>query len=470
MFKKSIANIWKILKFLIFFGFCIFVYETVSFGIFLIKNNKEIKNHKFQIWNKTKLEKWNNIRKYDLFTLKNFGEFEYTIKEKNIINILPSEINNLSDIDSFFSFNQIKSYKDYNLIAIEPIDELGALILFLKSQKNKLEPIKNIILTGFKKRNKENNNTIEKTSLNTPNNQLLYSFNFNQKTINGNLTFFNYLKPKNENQYPTKWFAITSAKNFLDNLNLEKINLKIANKFSKTNIDAHFFLDGRNQWETKIDLSYFLENNEKIQAKPFLDYLILEINFENEEQAKLFTSKDKIASFWSNEDNHENGFYKQKDSQLDFYTFNKNFFNFDLALSKKINNSLFTDFQNNLENSTNLLRINSETYIDLSTNFKVSIPLDNQDIVGSIYSNSNQKYLLNFVENNSSWWLPLKYQNNAQNDFRNLLLNKYNDKVSNFLTQYTYDIFRKNTKTNQNKSFQEVFNQKYPNQELGYIL
>ncbi|VEU58616.1 hypothetical protein [Mycoplasmopsis gallinacea] len=406
----------------------------------------------------------------------------YNYKRDGIINKKASDIKNIDDIDEILEFKSNDLYQKYYVYGVEAFDEIGHLIIYLIDKKDwNGEEItdfshinfENIQIDDFKqqktpdipvsiKREKEIDNSVGLKILNSDN-----------EMTTGNARFVNYLSPDNESQYPTKWFLLSAGHLFFDQMDQEEFDLTLfhTNLEDKT-VKAKVIQDGRDQWNFSAEVfKKFLpwEYRDK-ELHTYLDYAIIEINFETEEDAKKWTStkpqNDIFSDSYRNNFSTFSGYFDLENGENVFKyidTENKWLYLFDpVYFGLRINNS--TQFFANDQ----IINSNGTYYVDLSTSIMPSgtkFKQGSSGVVEKINSIPNIKIAFN---EKSGLWMPTKIVEEFE-FFKDVFSSKISENAGIYLmSNFKYDIFNHNEKLNQSKSFDKIFETLYPNKTLGF--
>ncbi|WP_156954223.1 hypothetical protein [Mycoplasma buteonis] len=456
---------------------------------FYIYQSWKEENPKFSHFNKN-----NNLLSYNLLhdihtnilsssDLEGFGSFS---DNSYRVSRYPSDVKTIQDVDNFYKFEDKNFYTNFVLVGREVFDEIGVLVLYFErrenfSQKNieKLNPnnMHKVILNGFRK--KDISSKKPETTINaaTEVNNIGFYYQNSDKTEIGNGNFFNFIKT-NDNSYPRKWFLITAGHTLYDAFDKESFNLNLFNTDVNIKVQAKVVQDGRNQWDYDLTLltKNLPDNLKEKGISPYLDYAILEIDFQNEDDAKKVTStniKDNIfyqiygfkkpTGFYDIEE--EKSVYKYIESSNRYnYKYSK-YFSEPTSANSEIYSYLEVPYLKNEK----VFILNDKLYIDLSY---YEIFTDTKLGLGSsgIAVNADITPYIKIAENkNNGLWMPFLNTNKLRESYETILNFLFNDNVSNTYIDLGYNIlFEDKYAANQSKSFEKTFQNLYPNSELGF--
>ncbi|QIW61968.1 hypothetical protein [Mycoplasmopsis gallinacea] len=406
----------------------------------------------------------------------------FNFKRDNIINKKASDIKNIDDIDDIIEFDSNDLYQKYYVYGVEAFDEIGHLIIYLIDKKDwngeeitdfsniKLE---NVQIENFKEEKIPDVPVSIKTEKEIDNSVGLKILNSNNEMMTGNARFINYLTPENQGEYPTKWFLLSAGHLFFEQMDQEEFDLTLfhTNLEDKT-VKAKVIQDGRDQWNFSAEVfKKFLprEYRDK-KLHTYLDYAIIEVNFQTEEDAKKWTSIDPENDIFS--DLYKNNFYTSS-GYFDLEN-GENVFKYINTENKWL--YLFDSVRFNLriDNSTHffandqIINSNGAYYVDLSTSIMPSgtkFQEGSSGVVEKINSIPNIKIAFN---EKSGLWMPTKIVEEFD-FFKDVFSSKIKDNAGTYLmSNFKYDIFNYNEKLNQSKSFDKTFEKLYPNKKLGF--
>ncbi|AWX69796.1 hypothetical protein DP067_00160 [Mycoplasmopsis anatis] len=240
---------------------------------------------------------------------------KYKRNEEKIQNTLPSEINK-NNLNELIEFSQ-----DVELSMVRPYDSQGCAILGLLIPKGFFSKEKEkaiLIIKGLKKSRislLENEITFENGLSGEYNkyrkNQVMFTVDNGEYTSSANGVFIDYLINNNED-YPLTWYMLTNI-HTLNNYWNSNNYYKYQSFFTKAKQDSKFTLYNR-LYTDKItqtpkvvfmgfdifdsNLNKFKEKlhveNYEDDLEEFIDLAIVEVKFDNAEQAKKFTRIDWI--------------------------------------------------------------------------------------------------------------------------------------------------------------------------------
>ncbi|WP_426460893.1 hypothetical protein [Mycoplasma hafezii] len=390
------------------------------------------------------------------------------------------DIKTAKDLDKILFLTNPDEYENFQLAGFEYWDEYGMLIVYFKNNAYSFltsDGYSSIMIEGFQKiKPKKVQNEIIKENYNAPN-QIGFYYQNENKYISGNGTFLNYLKPKTG--YPTKWFLFTAGHLFFDKFDDKLFQMNLFTTENDTKVNVRVIQDGRNHIKRDISaLSSLLpEKYRNLKLNSYLDYAILEINFENEEIAKKFTSIDESDSLFSKSSlRNEIGYFDfQKNDTITFKSFENQAHHTIPFIDSNELIDLVSLYQPNifvpfLENNK-VFEIDNQYYIDLSPLVMFSNSNFSHGSSGMVVSNEDKPFIKTSNSNNDGLWLPLK----TDLSLPDALYHVYNEQIDienkfEVLRELYYDIYFdiENNFVKQNKSFMSTFKKLYPNENLGF--
>ena len=422
---------------------------------------------------------------------KNFNIVQDDENYKDIIDGLKSEIFNLKNIiknqeemlkekNNFFDFNNNNNNKnsEYEMFLNNNYEEISAI---------NYEPDK-IDDDSFLKVNinlNNNNNDINNDNNNINNNEFLYDLNNNNNNENYNLEKY---KIKSLNNNNLEKYKIKSLNNNLENLKIKSINIEKYKKYLEEikNTDISFNINSlqeqiNNIKEDKNLIENFIENNKNLIFEEEIENKINEIKFyydkyielindkliENIEQNMILKCNLKEINNLNinNQKNIEilndkkNNFYSE--NKKDILKINEEIENIKISINEnnKLKNKIFESFQKNIKIKKILKQILLNLLIGLKNK---NYNKDNEKLIESkklyenkiknilLDKNKKEKEIFDFkkkVENlekklkekdDKIYELKLLNNNNTKNynnNNNNNILNKLNQKKSNYINQ-----------------------------------
>ncbi|RIV16874.1 hypothetical protein [Mycoplasmopsis gallopavonis] len=312
----------------------------------------------------------------------------------------------------------------------------------------------------------------------TPKNNVGYTLDINENQgMLANGRFFEFLSPKNTNQYPTKWFMLTTGHTMVSKFDLPKFTFKIFNNNAEKEVEAKVILDGRDQWDTNLEPFKALlpEDYQNIELHSYLDYAIVEVNFATPEDAKLFTStdwQDNILFSQNELDNQLGYFDKNANNQTVYKSISNPNRGYKLLYKKDgYNKVLWPEFTNSFLIDQRLLKINGQNYIDFSTNFKIKATNFPEGSSGVVIGNYRTNLWIKTASTNEDGlWLPTRISEKEQDVFKSILATRTNAKIAESWSNLTYDIIGNFERENSGKSFIKTFQKLYPESEPGFLV
>ncbi|WP_426461198.1 hypothetical protein [Mycoplasma hafezii] len=436
----------------------------------------------------------NNFEKTITYEIERFSYFnntQITLNESpflsnyaNVINLdyisqhYASSIKTAADLDKIMVFLDKSYYEKYHLVAFEYLDEQGILILYFKDDMYSKIPFfgyLNFIIKGFKKKDREFHSLKTSNQNLTSKNSVGFYYTSNNKTILGNGMFLNYLKPTNHS-YPNKWFLFTVGHLFWDQFDNKPFEINIFNTQKNVKALAKVIQDGRDTFNNDLSkIKNLLPNNlQNEEILSYLDYAILEINFNSEYEAEQVTS-DNIndTAFKTILFNENLGYfdYQNNRSQFIYYDgrnhFNEKYFNSPTIIGSVSN--YYSKTKVPFFDEYKVFKLQDRNYIDLSPTFIFKNTNFDSGSSGLISSNHNNNFIKIANSNNKGLWLPFNFE------FKNLsdqLTAQYNlgdsDEWYEYFKQFSYDIYFERPNINQNKCFIKTIRELYPNRTLGF--
>ncbi|VEU58614.1 hypothetical protein [Mycoplasmopsis gallinacea] len=449
------------------------IWDVTDFEI-IERPGFRLKNPKNTIYSVSRVDNL-EYTKIDNFK-RSFELYENVIKNKYV-----DQIETLTNIDSLIYFYDNSIYDEYKVYGLEKLEDQGILVIYLIESKNwdgqeisdfSDKKIYTISIGGFLKRD-VSYKLLESQNHKIDNSVGIKITNSNQETTIGNARFINYLSLDNEGEYPTKWFLLSAGHLFFEQMDQEEFDLTLfhTNLEDKT-VKAKVIQDGRDQWSIKMTpFEYFLpEEYKNSELHSYLDYAIIEVNFESEEEARKWTSISQENNIFSenyvNKFNEDSGYYDIQNNQSVFkhiQTNNKHLLldSFKTFLINKISFNFFEDKK--------VFELNGKKYIDLSSMIIPSGTNFEKSAQGSVEKiNSSPNIFIGTSENNG-FWLPTKITSEFKY-FEKYYSRKYANSGSLLMFNYRYNIFYNADNLNQAKSFDKTIETLYPTKRLGFEL
>lgn len=442
-----------------------------------------------------KAKEFENANVQEIILDKNYGEY----LKKIGIEIDNSKIvgKNISDkdlkLDEIINFKHKKA--NFKITRWYRIREMGRVIVYIRASEHIISnPERNeifVILDGFDHEIKLPDNNIETREI--VNNIGIKIINNEAGTItNSNGFFIDYEINEKEN-YPTTWYLMLPLHSleYFSNLNNYDLTSKYLSKkykensiFSIYNSNSSLELKNVNLVFTGFDIfksnlnylkNYSNKFNEDENIEEYIDFAVLEIKFNTEEEAKRYTSISEIDYF-------SNIFLKEN---VNFTPFDKFNFQFRNAKDNSIvksnnyyvdddpylhynpyilfnNKSFKTSFliNNNFISKFNYNQIDGENYVDITTGIGFSeTGFDNGSSGSIIYNQDFFGYKVSNYRNiNVGVYVPLIW-NNISSFKSNIVDQINNPNIFNDLVLESYNLIYGNEKTQKNwylKSLREI--------------
>ncbi|QIW61967.1 hypothetical protein [Mycoplasmopsis gallinacea] len=432
---------------------------------------KQTKNTIYSVSRLNNLE----YKKIDNFK-RSFELYENVIKNKYV-----DQIKTLTNIDSLIYFYDNSIYDEYKVYGLEKLVDQGILVIYLIESKNwdgqeisdfSDKKIYTISIGGFLKRN-VSYKLLESENHKIDNSVGIKITNSDQETTIGNARFINYLSPDNEGEYPKKWFLLSAGHLFFDQMDQEEFGLTLfhTNLEDKT-VKAKVIQDGRDQWSIKMTpFEYFLpEEYKDTELHSYLDYAIIEVNFDTEEEARKWTSTSQenniFSESYTNNFNQNAGYYDVQNNQSVFKhieTKNKQLLldAFKTLIINKISFNFFEDKK--------FFELNGKKYIDLSSMIMPTGTDFEKSAQGSVEKINSVPNIFIGTSQNNGLWLPAKMTSEFQY-FDKYYSRQYPNSGSLLMFNYRYNIFYNADNLNQAKSFDKTIETLYPTKRLGFEL
>ncbi|MBW0594361.1 hypothetical protein HUN03_00800 [Mycoplasmopsis anatis] len=433
-----------------------------------------------------KMYKNNNIE--DILSNENYGNFlkeiGIEIDKSKIIDKKISEID--FDIHDLIKFKYKKA--NFKITKYFKLPELGRLIVYIKASEQIISDPENnqifVIIDGFQPEKLVQSDEISKEGTRKIKNNIGIKIinNESQTITNSNGFFFDYAINEDEN-YPKTWYLLVPIHSleYFSNINNYELTSKYLNNTYEQNSELHLFnsnesislkdvnlvFAGFDIFKSNLNYLKKFSNNfdEHDNLEEYVDFAVLEVKFDNEEDAKKFTSISEVNYF-------SKIFLKNDINFKVFDKFNFQFINSDknsrifnakywpesviykynpyiIFNSKTFNTSLLIN--NNFISKLNFNNINGSKYIDITTGIGFSETGFNDGSSGSIIFNNDffGYKVSNYRNLNVGIYVPLIWNNIEI--FKNDIVDKLSNSTvfDNFILE-PYDLIYGNEQTQKN--------------------
>lgn len=411
---------------------------------------------------------------------KYLREIGIEINKSKIIGKKISENN--FDIYDVISFKYEKA--NLRITNIYKLPEMGRIIVYIRASEQIISDPENneifLIIDGFERESQIQNHDTSKKIIN---NTAIKIVNNESGTITySNGFFFDYLI-KDDESYPKTWYLMLPLHSleYFSNVNNYELNSKYINKAYKQNSDFFIYnsIESVNKKDVNLvfagfdifnsNLNYLKKFSNKFNEydnlEECIDFAVLEVKFDSEDEAKKFTSISEVDYF-------SKIFLKENVSFKPFDKFNFQFINtsnnstvannnynsksviyqhspYIFFNSKNFNTSFMIN--NNFISKSNFNNIDGNKYIDITTGIGFSKTGFGDGSSGSIIFNNDffGYKVSNYRNLNSGIYVPLVWNNLEL--FKSNIVDKINniELFDNFILE-PYNLIYGNEKTQKN--------------------
>lgn len=432
-----------------------------------------------------KAKEFENADVQEIILDKNYGEY----LKKIGIKIDNSKIVGKNIYDKDLKLDEIINFKykkeNFKITRWYRIREMGRVIVYIRASEHIISnPERNeifLILDGFDHEIKLPDKNTETREI--VNNIGIKIVNNEAGTITNSNGFFIDYEINEKDNYPTTWYLMLPLHSleYFSNLNNYELNSKYINKAYKQNSDFFIYnsIESVNKKDVNLvfagfdifnsNLNYLKKFSNKFNEyenlEEYIDFAVLEIKFDSEDEAKKFTSISEVDYF-------SKIFLKENVSFKPFDKFNFQFINTSNNLtvtnndynsksviyqhspyiffnSKNFNTSFMIN--NNFISKSNFNNIDGNKYIDITTGIGFSKTGFGDGSSGSIIFNNDffGYKVSNYRNLNSGIYVPLVWNNLEL--FKSNIVDKINniELFDNFILE-PYNLIYGNEKTQKN--------------------